>query len=53
MTTDTICTSCAFALVASVVTMILLGASNCQEPTAYIALALLAIMAAFIGSTQY
>ena len=52
MTTDTIRTSCAFALVASVITAILLGASDCHDPAAYIAVAILAIMAAFIGSTQ-
>ena len=52
MTTETIRTSCASALVASVITMILLGASGCREFPAYVAVVILAIMAAFIGSTQ-
>lgn len=52
MTSDTIRTSCAFALVASVITLVLLAASGCREFPAYVAVSILAIMAAFIGSTQ-
>ena len=51
MKTDTIRTASSFALVASIVTLVLLGASGCREFAAYVAVAILAVMAAFIGST--
>ena len=52
MKADTARTCCAFAFVASILTMILLGASGCREFAAYTACVILAIMAAFVGSTQ-
>lgn len=48
---DTVRTACSFALVASVVTLVILGASQCRNFEAYVAVAILAIMAAFIGTT--
>ena len=52
MRPDTVRTSCAFTLVSSVVALILLGASQCSDFEPYIAIVILAAMAAFIGSTQ-
>ncbi len=52
MTADTARTLSATAFVLSIVTMILLGASGCREFAAYLACVGLAIMAAFVGSTQ-
>ena len=49
---DTVRTACSFALVASVVTLVILGASGCRDCESYVAAAILAVMAAFIGSTQ-
>ena len=51
MKPDTIRTASSFALVASIVTLVLLGASGCREFAAYVAVVTLAVMAAFIGST--
>ena len=52
MKADTARTLSATAFVAAIVTMILLGASGCREFGAYVACVILAIMAAFVGSTQ-
>lgn len=52
MKADTARTLSATAFVAAIVTMILLGASGCREFAAYTACAILAILAAFVGSTQ-
>jgi general stress protein CsbA len=52
MTTDTARTLSATAFVATIVAMILLGASGCREFVAYLSCVILAIMAGFIGSTQ-
>lgn len=49
---DTARTACSFALVASVVTLVLLGASGCRDFESYAAVVIMAVMAAFIGSTQ-
>ena len=48
---DTTRTACSFALVASVVTLVILGASGCRDFEAYVAVSILAVMAAFIGTT--
>jgi major membrane immunogen (membrane-anchored lipoprotein) len=40
------------ALVACIVTLVLLAACGCSDPEAYAALAMLAIMSAFIALTQ-
>ena len=52
MKADTARTCCAFAFVAAIVAMTLLGASGCREFAAYTACVILAIMATFVGSTQ-
>ena len=52
MHSDTIRTACSFAMLSCVVTGILLGATGCREFIAYLALSILAAMAAFIGITQ-
>ena len=52
MSPDLTRTLAATAFVASVIALVLLGASGCQEFAAYVACACLAIMAAFVGSTQ-
>ena len=52
MNPDTTRTAAAFAVVAAVITLVLLGASGCREFEAYVAVTLLAVMAAFVGSTQ-
>ena len=49
---DTVRTACSFALVASVVTLVILGASGCRDFESYVAVSILAVMAGFIGSTQ-
>ena len=52
MKAETARTLSATALVAAIVTMILLGASGCREFVAYVSCVILAVMAGFIGSTQ-
>ena len=52
MTSDTARTLSATAFVAAIISMILLGASGCREFGAYTACIILAILAAFVGSTQ-
>ena len=51
MKPETARTCSAFALVASVITLILLAAAGCKDFEAYVAVVMLAIMAAFVGST--
>ena len=52
MTSDTARTCSAAAVVLSVIALILLGAAGCRDFEAYVAVTCLAIMAAFVGSTQ-
>ena len=52
MQPDTIRTGAAFALVLSVIALILVAASGCKDFEAYVVIVGLAIMAAFVGSTQ-
>lgn len=52
MKADTARTLSATAFVAAIVAMILLGLSGCREFAAYTACVILAIMSAFVGSTQ-
>lgn len=52
MNPDTARACCAFAFVASIVTMILLAATSSPDFEGYVACAILAVMALFIGITQ-
>jgi hypothetical protein len=52
MNPDTARACCAFAFVASIVTMILLAATSSPDFEGYVACAILAVMALFIGLTQ-
>ena len=52
MQPDTIRAGAAFALVLSVIALILVAASGCRDFESYVAIIGLAIMAAFVGSTQ-
>ena len=52
MKADTARTLSATAFVAAILTMILLGASGCRVFPAYLACAILAAIALFIGATQ-
>jgi len=52
MKPDTVRTASSFALVASIVTLVILAATGSRDFEGYVACAILAIMAAFIGSTQ-
>ena len=52
MNPDTARACCAFAFVASIVTMILLAATSSPYFEGYVACAILAVMALFIGLTQ-
>jgi len=52
MKPDTIRTGAAFTLVLSVIALVLVGASGCRDIETYLVIIGLAIMAAFVGSTQ-
>ena len=52
MTSDTARTCSAYVFVLSIIGLILLGATGCRDFEAYVATLCLAIMAAFVGSTQ-
>ena len=49
---DTVRTACSFALVASIATIVILAATGSPDFEGYVACAILAVMAAFIGLTQ-
>ncbi len=51
MQPETIRTGAAFALVLSIIALVLVGASGCKDFETYLAIIGLAIMAAFVGST--
>jgi hypothetical protein len=52
MTPQTARTLSAVTFVAAIVTLVLLGASGCRSIEPYLAAVILAVMSAFVGSTQ-
>lgn len=52
MKPETVRTACSFALVASIATIVILAATGSPDFEGYVACAILAVMAAFIGLTQ-